>query len=153
MTKVQWALEFHALQRKERMYFESYFKLMRNLLVNILGLNALRPENEQGLPKSHDEMTDSEKEQFLPMIAWVARPDMLKPIAEQMKNQFDQDAATNVNKDYEKLVSEIDAAGGDMEPILGLDKLNIPKSAIYEKHKNDMIKDISEMNTDIEVDI
>lgn len=152
MTKVQWILEFHALQRKEKMQFESYFKLMKNLLINVLGLNALRPEDEQGKVKPFDVMTDEEKESFLPLIAWVSRPDALKPVVDQLKNEIDNKSAT-ASEDYEKLAAAIDAAGGDMEPILGIDKLNIPKSAIYEKHKKEFVKDASEMNTDIEVDI
>jgi hypothetical protein len=73
---------------------------------------------------------------------------MLKNVAEQLDNEMNLDKVMN-DAEYEKLVQAIDEAGGDMEPILGLDKLNLPSNPNMERQKEVLgIKDKSEMDID-----
>jgi hypothetical protein len=157
MSQAQWAFEFYALQKKEEDLFKVYFKVMRNLLVNVLGLNSLRPTDEKGLPKSFEAMTDDEKEGFLPLIAWCARPEMLKPVAEQLQLATDEHAATNPDKQYEELLAKMDKAveeGGDMDPILSTTNVIIPKDPRYEQQFKQMgIKKVSDVEIDVDGNI
>jgi hypothetical protein len=121
MTKTQWVFEYHALRRKEEQTFKSYADAFRQTLVSVLGLNMIRPVNENGLPKTYDEMSDDEKVAFMPLVAWCGHPEMLKKVFEQMQSEIDMSSVTDPDSDYEKLVASIDAADGDMIPILDLD--------------------------------
>jgi hypothetical protein len=118
MSPAQWAFEYYALHKKESDLAEALATNVKHLIVNILGLNALRPVNENGVPKKPHELTEEEQEQFLPLVAWVGHPELLKKVGEQL--QVEQ-AITQAAEDqsYEEMVAAIDAAGGDMEPILG----------------------------------
>lgn len=127
MSDMQWAFEYYALRKKEMDDKESNFTMLKHLLVNVLGLNALRPENEHGIPKKFEEMTEEEKEAYLPLVAWCARPDMIKPVAEQLKAELAIKEADE-NKAYEEMVAAIDAADGDMEPVLGPLNPNVGKA-------------------------
>jgi hypothetical protein len=118
MSLGQWIFEYHALAKRESDTFTTVAKALKAILINVMGLNTLRPEDEQGSPKLVDNMTDEEKEAFLPLIAWVGRPEMLKLV----KDQIEVDTVmseTDDNKEYEKLVDSIDANDGDMEPMMG----------------------------------
>lgn len=158
MNPARWMFEYHALQEKESMYFQSYFKIMKNLLVNVLGLNALRPQNPDGTIKDTADMTDDEKESFLPLIAWCGRPDMLKPVAEQLQLFNEEQIGMDGGKDYEALAKKIDDAGGDIEPLLsetyGIDLSKLPKTLVNPKlesmkqHLN--IKNVNESQLDVE---
>lgn len=110
--------EYHALKKKEQDTLEIGMRALRSVLVNVMGLNALRPEDDNGKPKSFDEMSQAEKESFLPMVAWVGRPDMLKLVKEQIETSLAIEKAQS-DADYERMVQAIDDAGGDMEPIMG----------------------------------
>ncbi len=123
MTETQWMFEYHALKRKEEMIFKSSFVALRKTMVSVLGLNLIRPVDEKGFPKKYGQMTEDEENMFLPMVAWCGRPEMLKDVAEQVQNELGMDKAENPDDAYEKLTAAIDAAGGDMEPIVGVDPL------------------------------
>lgn len=120
MTSTQWMFEFHALKKKEEDQYKLQFETFRAILVSVLGLDLIRPKGENGLPKSHEEMTPEEKSAFIPLVAWCARPDMLKPVAEQAELDMAMDKVNSPDDDYEKMVQAIDAADGDMDPIIGL---------------------------------
>ncbi len=117
MTRTQWLFEYFALIERNKSEQEIFVRNMKAILVNIFGLNAIRPEHENGIPKKWEEMTDEEKEAFLPLSLWIGREDMLKRI----KDQWDTEKAiddSSSDKQYEALVKQIDEAGGDMEPVL-----------------------------------
>jgi hypothetical protein len=117
MTRTQWLFEYFALIEKDKLEQEIFVRNAKAILVNVLGLNAIRPEHENGVPKKWEEMTDEEKEGFLPLSLWMGREDMLKRI----KDQWDTEKAiddSSSDKQYEELVKKIDEAGGDMEPVL-----------------------------------
>jgi hypothetical protein len=124
MSRAQWAAEYIALKTREKEEFERYFKSMRNLLISVLGLNALRPMDETGKIKSFDEMTEEEFGQnYTPLVAWVGRIEMLKAVKDQIEGEK-VEKEIGKDEEYEKLVAAIDAVDGDMEPILGIE---IPK--------------------------
>jgi hypothetical protein len=118
MSPMQWAFEFYALKKKEDDALQTTFTCLRQLLVGILGLNMLKPEDENKIPKKYEDMTPEERDAFLPLVAWCARPEMLKPVADQIQAESAIQQAEN-DKNYEKLVEAIDAADGDMSPIFG----------------------------------
>lgn len=159
MTKVQWLFEYNSLAKKEKDIAQVSVKILKGLLINVLGLNALKPEDESGNPKTFENMTQEEKEGFLPLIAWCGRPELLKKVSEQIEKT---DLLAEIPKDskYEDLVAAIDAAGGDMEPILD-SKFNISREDItngppvVDKQTNEElgIKDISEMKIDFDSEI
>lgn len=94
-------------------------------MVNVFGLNALKPVDESGLPKKYEDMSDDEREAFLPLVAWIARPEMLKEVVDQIKLENSMSTSTT-DTEYQKMVDAIDAAGGDMEPVLGPVPDNLP---------------------------
>jgi len=109
----------HSVRRQQQATFDITAKALKMMLVSLLGLNALKPVDENGLPKSYEQMTPEERESFMPLIAWVARPEVLKAVHDQ-HTAADAVAAADNDREYQKLVEEIDAAGGDMEPIIGI---------------------------------
>ena len=146
MTKARWLFEYYALKEKET----NQIKYLKMLLVNLLGLNLMKPENEGGLPKDDAEMTDEEKNGYLPLSLWIGHQEMLQKVSDQFDKSSIAGAATT-NKNYERLVEQIDLAGGDMEPIIeemfgkideesakkkwneeDIDKLGIKKKSIFE---------------------
>lgn len=153
MTRTQWVLEYHALKERDRLYIDSFTKITKSLLVSTLGLNLIRPIDENGNPKQLDKMTDEERDAYIPLSAWCARPEMLKTAYEQMEKDIDPGTVTS-DKQYEELVAAIDANDGDMVPILGLDKIDIPQDPKTEQQKKMLdVKDISEMSVDVDGDI
>ena len=140
------------------MWFEAFFKAIRQTLVGVLGLNAIRPEDGSGNPKATDKMTDEEREAFLPLVAWVGRPELLKMAAEQIEKDIDPAKVTG-DEAYEKMVEAIDAADGDMVPVLenvhGVDLSKLPVNSQLSRQKDLLnIKDRSELDKlDIDMDI
>jgi hypothetical protein len=120
MTSTQWLFEYYALSKMEQSRVEDAYKLLKNTLVSVLGLNMLRPADSQGRPKEFEEMTPDERDAFLPLVTWCARPDMLKPVVEQYEHAAIVASATN-DADYEALCAQIDENVDDIEPILGID--------------------------------
>ncbi len=120
MTQVQWYFEFAALKRAERRQIELGLKLFKSTMISLLGLNRLKPTREDGTTKSVEELTQEEKESYLPLVMWTAHPELLKKVSEQLDEEAAIDTAQS-DKDYEKLVEAIDAMDGDMDPILGVD--------------------------------
>lgn len=118
MSPSQWLFEYHSLVEKERNIFDLSFKTLKQLMIHLMGLNAIRPEDGTGRPKTTADMTKEEREAFLPLIAWIGHPEMLK----QVQDQLDYDNAVRRSEDddrYEQLVSAIDELDGDMTPIFG----------------------------------
>jgi len=120
MTKTQWMFEFHALKKKEDDQFKLQFETFRQILVSVMGLDMIRPKDENGIPKQYEDMTAEERTAFIPLVAWCGRPDMLKPVAEQAEMDMALDKVISPDDAYEQMVQAIDAADGDMEPIIGL---------------------------------
>lgn len=154
MSLGQWVFEYQALVKKETDLFEGTLKAAKAVLVSVLGLNALRPVDEQGNPKEFEAMTAEEREAFLPFVAWVGRPELLKAVKEQIDKTIDPTSIT-ADKHYEEMVAKIDAAGGDMDPIVQdtfgsvVGPEEIQNKIIQEQRKRLGIKDISEMPIDI----
>lgn len=123
MSRAQWVFEYVSLKKHERDQIDTNAKILKYTLVSVLGLNAIRPEDEHNIPKKWEEMSQDEKEAFLPLVAWVGRPELLQVVKKQKETEIGIEQALN-DLEYEELVARIDEAGGDMEPILG-----IPKSA------------------------
>lgn len=133
MTTTQWLFEYLALKRKERETFELSFKALKAILISVMGLNAVRPEDDKGAPKSYDSMTEDEREAFLPLIAWVGRPELLKMVKEQMETEANINQTEDTDDTYNKLIEQIDAADGDMTAVLPIIKDNpIPLGAKYD---------------------
>ncbi len=129
--------EYHALRQKEEIYFKIAHTTLRKTIVSTLGLNLLRPAAEDGMPKKDAEMTEEEREMYMPLVAWCGRPEMLKDVQEQYELEAGFDKAANPDSEYERQVAAIDAAGGDMEPIVQVvsvtGKLLDPRAATQEK--------------------
>jgi hypothetical protein len=151
MSRAQWVLEFHALQAKERLWFGILVKGLRQTLVSVLGLNAIRPEDEHGSPKDWQAMTEEERQAFIPLVAWVGRPELLKTVTDQQQAEIDPDKIMG-DKSYEEIVQSIDKLDGDMTPILknlhGIDPDTIPTKPIA--HQQLDIKTADEMKVDLE---
>lgn len=158
MTPTQWAYEYYIIKKMEAEKIELIVKIAKAILVNILGLNLLRPTNEHGVPKSYDEMTQEEKDSFMPLVAWVAHPELLKTVKEQFEfEKHCESAMSDVSKEYEDLVARIDENPYDMDAILGIDPEETAERAsklqaqlFEEKLKSLDIKDISEASINIE---
>lgn len=138
MTWTHWMFEYHALKKKEEMLFKSGFIALRKTIVSTLGLNLLRPTDEAGFPKKHEQMTEEEKDMYMPLVSWCARPEMLKDVSEQFKLELGVEQVTNPDSEYEKQVAAIDAdIDGDMLPIIQVPsidgKLKDPKIAQQER--------------------
>mgnify|MGYP001569969241 CR=1 FL=1 len=137
MTWTQWMFEYHSLRKKEEMLFKSSFLALRRTMVSVLGLNALRPTDEAGVPKKPEKMTEDELDQFMPLVSWVGRAELLNEISKQYETEAGIDAATNPDSEYERQVAAIDDADGDMSPIFSpLDpsaKFKDPRITMQEK--------------------
>lgn len=126
-------------------------KNVKHMIVNLLGLNALRPVDDGGVPKQYEGMTEDEKESFLPLVAWIGHPELLKKVAEQFQVEH-AIIESESNQAYEQMVDAIDAAGGDMVPILGeLDPTILAK--IASKRKSPNAKPLTESNIDLVGDV
>ena len=121
MTETQWMFEYHSLRKQESTTFKTHFAAMRQTIVSTLGLNLIRPVDDKGFPKRYDKMTEEEMDMFLPLVAWVGRAEILKEVGEQVQAELGLDKAESTDDEYEALTAAIDAAGGDMEPIIGID--------------------------------
>lgn len=120
MTHTQWLFEYYSLAAMEQERFKDAHMLLQKTLVSVLGLNMLKPVGDNGTPKNFEEMTPEERDAFLPLVTWCARPDMLKPVIEQYDSAI---AKASVTEDaaYEALCAKIDENVDDLEPILGID--------------------------------
>ena len=137
MTDMMWLLEYHALVAKEQAYATLSAKLLKNVMVSVLGLNSLIPTDEDGVPKEFEDMTDEEKERFIPLIYWADNIELMKEVNEQ--NMVKQ-AVNSTSDDYEKLVSSIDEHDGDMEPVLG--PVNIIPLAKTQHYLDELAKSV-----------
>ena len=136
MSVGQWFFEAAALREKEKFELEASHKILKNTLIGVLGLNALRPTDDFGKPKKWDEMTEKDREEFMPLIGWCGRPDMLKKVSEQLQTEKVYDEGGMDNSAYEKMVEAIDAAGGDMEPYLPTSIHTNVGTPVKDEHKN-----------------
>lgn len=148
MTPIQWMFEYHSLLKKESHELDINIKLVKNSLVNILGLNLIRPRDQNGKVKPDSAMTTLDKESFLPLTAWIGHPELLKLVQEQVE----QDLPPTLSSDaeYEKMVAAIDAAGGDMDPIINPEGINVEQVKTKQSHEVLNVKDISELKVDID---
>ena len=157
MNRTQWLFEYHALKKKEMLDVENNIEVMRAVLISTLGLNAMRPKDEQGRRKVWKDMTDEERKSFIPLIAWCGHPEMVQKAYEGIEDEV---AIIGMAQDeaYERMVQAIDDSGGDMEPILE----HSFGEAVYITAKDDRseeekralgIKDISEAEIDVEGDV
>ena len=148
----QWVLELEGLKKREQETFEAYATTFKKILVSVLGLNLIRPADEKGVPKAENDMTQEEKDAFLPMVAWCGRDDILKSVADQIKTQVGIEEAKNPDSEYEKMVEAIDAAGGDMEPLLqDLDGKSLLSTAQQQKlDKQKKLLGIQDASVDVE---
>jgi len=155
MTISQWLFEYTALRKKEREDLEMQIKLSKRVLVNVLGLNLIRPENADGTIKDFSTLTEEEKDQFLPLSAWVGRPELLDVVKEQNDKTMVNGEVHNDNA-YEDLVASIDAAGGDMEPIIdkmfNIDRTQLKTDILEDQADSLGIPDISEAVVDVDGD-
>jgi hypothetical protein len=120
MTHAQWMFEYYSLVNMEQERFKDAHMLLRKTLVSVLGLDMLRPVDDKGIPKNHEDMTPEEREAFLPLVTWCARPDMLKPVIDQHELAT-ANVSTNADAEYEALCAKIDENVDDLEPLLGID--------------------------------
>lgn len=123
MTPARWMFEHHAAMKKDREYIEVFATVLKNVMVSVFGLNIIRPEDGNGNPVRHEDLTEEQRKAFIPLVAWVGNSEMLKKAHEQASGDEVADKALT-NKAYEEQVAAIDAAmeaGGDMEPIIGFD--------------------------------
>lgn len=140
MSRAQWLFEYHALKKSEHEALVAQGRMFKAILVNVMGLNALRPEDENKRPKNYADMTEEEREGFLPMVAWVGRPEMLKLVRDQLETDFAIEKAHN-DAAYERMVEAIDEAG-DMEPIMGPLPSNLDTpSNIYKGQLDKLVKE------------
>ena len=139
MSPAQWVFEYHALQEKEKTEYERNFKTFKRVMVSLLGLNALRPEDEYGVPKSEEKMTEEERDQYIPLVAWMGRMEMLGLVKDQVEKEACIESS-NSNTEYEKMVAAIDELDGDMEPIISVVPVPDYKKAKYEKQLADIKK-------------
>lgn len=118
MTPLLWELEYQALVVKEKSYIEASIEILRSLLISTLGLNVLRPTNQDGSIKDPLAYTEDDKNHFTPLAYMVANNAVQKMISEQHdRSKIENEVQSDAN--YEKLVSAIDDNDGDMTPILG----------------------------------
>lgn len=153
MTPVHWYFEFAAARRYENNTLEFLGKMAKAMIVNILGLNQLRPTHADGRVKLASEMTDEDREAFMPLVNWIAHPEILTKVSEQFKEEEAVNQAQS-DMEYEALVAAIDAADGDMEPILGIDPVKEEERA-KERERLDKEKEklLIPDRRDIKVDI
>lgn len=112
-----WLLEYHAILEKERSYAEIAHVLLKNTIVNTMGLNSLRPEDDNGIPKKFEEYTEEDKKQFIPLIYWMHNKELIKNAVEQAS--IDNIAAsTDADPEYQEMIRQMDM--GDMEPIISV---------------------------------
>lgn len=150
MTPARWMFEYHAAIEKDKQDAQLIAKIVKNTIVGTFGLNLLRPTDANGYPKRQEDMTEEEKESFLPLVAWVGREDLVDKVREQLDKDIDPEAVT-ADKHYEELVAAIDAADGDMEPIIGLDKITIPKVPRFDHDTKTHVQEYTKV--DIEGDV
>lgn len=129
MTPAQWAFEYIALNRKERDDKEFHIRSLKSVLITTLGLNLLKPEDQNGHPKGYEAMNDEERESFIPLTAWTGNEGMLKAVREQHEKGEVSDTLPDMDSAYDDMVAAIDAAEGDIEPIIGVDKFDLPANA------------------------
>ncbi len=138
--------EYHALRQKEESYFKIAHTTLRKTIVSTLGLNLLRPTTEDGVPKKDADMTEEEREMYMPLVAWCGRVEMLKDVQEQYGAEAGFDKAANPDAEYEQQIAAIDA-GGDMEPIVQMVSVtgrpSDPRIAIQEKLLVQPVVDVS----------
>lgn len=120
MSSVQWAFEAVALRKKESKMLDTAALTLKDIIVGTMGLNLVRPQDANGTPKLWENMTEQERDGFIPLSMWVGHHEMLKAVQEQFQKEKINIEATK-NQSYEALVKSIDEAGGDMEPMLGID--------------------------------
>lgn len=129
MNRTQWLFEYLALTRRDREDKEFNVRAMKSVIISTFGLNLIRPEDGNGNPKTIDQMTDEEREQYIPLTAWIGNEGMLKAV-QQQHEKIDIPVDMPISdKSYEDMVAAIDAAGGDIEPIIGIDQMDIPSDA------------------------
>jgi len=126
MSPSRWMFEYIALAKKEREEREFNIRALRNVLVSTLGLNLLRPEDSNGNPKRPEDMTEEDRESFLPLSVWMGNEGLLKAVKEQQEVLDITADLPPTDSTYEAMVAAIDAADGDIEPIIGIDQLNLP---------------------------
>lgn len=131
MTPLLWAFEYVGLIEKEKLELTTYTRITKALAVNLLGLNTLRPTDANGMPKKIEDMTEKELETFIPLTYWIGREDMMKHLQEQEQTLRAADAAMD-NKDYEKLVDDIDKSDGDIDFVMG--PIELPKDIANHNH-------------------
>lgn len=161
MSPVQWYFEYCALKNRERSIALDVYNLAKNAIVSILGLNLLKPVGPDGRPKSESEMSEDEKNAFLPLVAWIGHHELLKKVADQYgftTNGYDEASSEFgpqvQDEKYEQIVNMIDAAGGDMEPILGIDvekdaEIAQKMQKLMSNKDEPLIPDRSEIKVDI----
>lgn len=148
MSPAQWVFEYVALREKE--YDDAH--TLKNILVNVMGLNILRPQDSHGKPKLASEMTKEELDSFMPLVMWAGREDMVAKIAEQMALEKSIDES-NADAEYAALVDAIDLADGDMDPILGpVPETVTTKQSVYEDQLKILVQDYKTAANDIYVD-
>lgn len=168
MSTAQWYFEFAAIKNRERSMIKTAVKLIKDMAVNLMGLNAFRPKWPDGRLKSESEITEEEREAFLPLIAWVGHPEMLKKVSEQYTGPMPSDTGDMGDMsdigmepmvppndpEYDKLVEQIDKADGDMEPIIGFDP-ELHRKAVEEAERlrreaeQSLIPDRADLKVDI----
>lgn len=124
MTRTGWMFEYYSLKNMEKSIYETYFKILKKLLISTLGLNIIKPLDANGMPKNSADMTEAEREDFVPLTAWVGHSELLQEVKKQYDSLVD-DTIPTASEEYERLAAAIDAADGDIEPILGLENISL----------------------------
>lgn len=119
MNRARWVFEARALLQMEETKTHRDIEVLKTVLINVMGLNMLRPVTESGIPKKYADMTEDEQKSYLPLVGWLGRPEMLEKVSEQMDIEKAVEQSSQTDTEYERLVSAIDEAMGDMEPIIG----------------------------------
>jgi hypothetical protein len=116
MSEAQWIYEYHALHKKETEDRKFHIDTLKNVLISVLGLRV-PPLNEDGTPKPKEDMTDEDRESFVPLIFLAGNHHLLKKYFEKFPEEGSQpnpaqDAA------FDELSRRMAEDDGDMVPII-----------------------------------
>lgn len=110
-----------SLRRRETEEQDFSLKSLKNTLISVLGLNLVPPMDDNGDIIPEDQLTDDQKESFIPMVLLAGNHHLLSPHVKRVKEALEKQKIGSeviaADAEFEKLSKAL-AAGGDMEPIM-----------------------------------